>query len=117
MTCLPSGRRWPVAEPDAGESRDSICRVVKDMGITHADFFRSVRPLLEAADHMLRDDGVTLRLDGGIVDILLGPESRRSLGNFHLPRTRVELRFRGCTADSIESFIARFDTRFRRGGG
>lgn len=60
---------------------------------------------------------MTLRLDGGIVEIRLGPESRRSLGNFHLPRTRVELRFRGCTADSIESFIARFDTRFRRGGG
>ena len=106
-----------MAEPDAGESRDGIRRVVKDMGITHADFFRSVRPLLEAVDHALRDDGVTLRLDAGTVEIRLGPEGRRSLGNFHLPRTRVELRFRGCTADSIESFIARFDTRFRRGGG
>lgn len=117
MTCLPSGRRWPVAEPDAGESRDGIRRVVKDMGITHADFFRSIRPLLEAADHTLRDDGVTLRLDGGIVEIRLGPESRRSLGNFHLPRTRVDLRFQNCAADSIEAFIARFDTRFHRGGG
>jgi hypothetical protein len=106
-----------VVDPDADESRDSIRRVVKDMGITHADFFRCVRPLLEAADHTLRDDGVTLRLDAGLVDIRLGPEGRRSLGNFHLPRTRVELRFQGCTADAIDAFIARFDTRFRRGGG
>jgi hypothetical protein len=113
----PSGRRWPVVEPDAGESRDGIRRVVKDMGITHADFFRSVRPLLEGADHTLRDDRVTLRLDAGTVEIRLGPEGRRSLGNFHLPRTRVELRFRDCAPDTIDTFIARFDTRFRRGGG
>ena len=113
----PSARRWPVVDPDAGGSRDGIRRVVKDMGITHADFFRSVRPLLEAVDHALRDDVVTLRLDAGTVEIRLGPEGRRSLGNFHLPRTRVELRFRDCAPDTIDTFIARFDTRFRRGGG
>jgi hypothetical protein len=106
-----------VAERPASAPADGVRRVVKDMGITHADFFRSVQPLLEAADHTIHVDGVTLRLDTGTVDIRLGPEGRRSLGNFHLPRTRVELRFQGCAADIIEAFIARFDTRFRRGGG
>lgn len=87
------------------------------MGITHADFFRSVQPLLEAADHAIRVDGVTLRLDPGSVEIRLGPEGRRSLGNFHLPRTLVELRFHDCAPEIIDAFIASFDTRFRRGGG
>ena len=106
-----------MVEPGAGETRDGISRVVKDMGITHADFFRSVRPLLEGMDHVIRDDGLTLRLDAGRVDIRLGPQGARTLGNFQLPRTLVELRFQGCAPDVIEAFITRFDTRFRRGGG
>lgn len=87
------------------------------MGITHADFFRSIRPLLDGRDHTIRSDGVTIRLRTGSVEITLAPEGRRSLGNFQLPRTRVELRFRGCKPETIDSFIAGFDTRFRRGGG
>ena len=106
-----------MAERPAADPGDGAHWVVKDMGITHADFFRSIQPLLAGVDHTLRDDGLTLRLDNGIVEIRLGPEGRRSLGNFHLPRTRVELRFEGCAPEVIEAFIARFDTRFRRGGG
>jgi hypothetical protein len=117
MTFWPSGRRSPVAERNGDEAGDGARRIVKDMGITHAEFFRCVQPLLEGSDYTLRDDGVTIRLDAGSVDITLGPEGRRSLGNFHLPRTPVELRFRDCTPRDIESFILDFDTRFRRGGG
>jgi len=87
------------------------------MGITHADFFRSIRPLLNGATHSVRADGVTVALGAGSVEIRLGPEGRRALGNFQLPRTEVEFRFRGSTPGEIEAFIADFDTRFRRGGG
>jgi hypothetical protein len=92
-------------------------RVVKDMAITHADFFRSLQPLLEGEDHQLRVDGVTLRRAGGRISIRLGPERMRALGNFRLPRTRVTLEFRDLPPDEVASFLAQFDTRFRRGGG
>jgi len=106
-----------VAERVSGKPGDGARLVVKDMGITHADFFRSMQPLLESAEHAIHVDGVTIRLEPGSVEIRLGPEGRRSLGNFHLPRTRIELRFQGCSLQAIDAFIASFDTRFRRGGG
>lgn len=87
------------------------------MSITHADFFRSVHPLLAGEDHEIRDDGVTIRREMARIEIRLGPEGARALGNFRLPRTRVELEFHGCPPAAIADFMARFDTRFRRGGG
>jgi hypothetical protein len=106
-----------VAERGAEKPGDDLRRIVKDMGIAHADFFRSIRPLLEGTAHDVRDDGVSLSLGAGSVEIRLGPEGKRSLGNFHLPRTEVELLFRGCAPETVAAFIADFDTRFRRGGG
>jgi hypothetical protein len=92
-------------------------RVVKDMTISHAEFFRIVPRLLDNARHELRPDGLTIyRLDGSI-EIRLGPESSRSLGAIRLPRTSVELVFRHCAPGAIEAFITDFDHRFRRGGG
>lgn len=87
------------------------------MSISHAEFFRTLRPLLEGEDHELRDDGVTLRRGAARIEIRLGPEGRRELGNFGLPRTVVELVFESLPANQADRFLTRFDTRFRRGGG
>lgn len=87
------------------------------MGITHAEFFRTVRSLLAGEQAELRDDGVTLRRGAATIEIRLGPEGARRLGRFQLPRTEVELLFRDCAAADVTAFIERFDTRFRRGGG
>jgi hypothetical protein len=106
-----------VADDAAGESRGDVVRVVKDMGITHAEFFRTVSSLLEGEDAELREDGVTLTRGPGRIEIRLGPEGTRSLGRFHLPRTAVELVFRNCSPADVAAFVERFDTRFRRGGG
>lgn len=106
-----------MADEGAGATRDDTCVVVKDMTITHADFFRTVQPLLEGQDHDLRADGLTIRRGDAHIDIELGPEGARELGNFRLPRTRVEIRFSGCEPAAIAQFLARFDMRFRRGGG
>lgn len=92
-------------------------RVVKDMAITHAEFFRTLRPLLLDVPHEVRGDGAVIRLGEGRVEIQLGPQSHRALGNFQLPRTRVELCFDGCSRHAIDEFVASFDQRFRRGGG
>jgi hypothetical protein len=106
-----------VADDPAGKPRSGRQVFVKDMSITHADFFRTAQPLLVGEDHDLHAGGVTIRRGDACIDIVLGPEETRSIGNFHLPRTRVEIRFVGCKPAAVEVFLARFDTRFRRGGG
>ena len=111
------GRRWPVAETRATAAALPVVRIVKDMGITHAEFFRTVRSLLDGEEAEVGDDGVTLRRGAAAIEIRLGPEGARSLGRFRLPRTEVELLFRGCTAAEVSAFVARFDNCFRRGGG
>lgn len=102
-------------EPDG--PRPEPTRVVKDMAITHADFFRTLRPLLRELPHEINGDGAILRLGQGRVEIRLGPEGCRALGNVRLPRTRVELCFDGCSRHAVDEFVASFDRRFRRGGG
>lgn len=112
-----SGRRSPVADAAPVPAGADTVRVSKDMGITHAEFFRTVRSLLEGEDAELRDDGVLLRRGPARIEIRLGVEGRRTLGRFHLPRTEVELVFRDCPPGTVAAFLQRFDTRFRRGGG
>lgn len=92
-------------------------RVVKDMSITHAEFFRTLRRLLAARQHELQPDGASVVLGDGRVEIHLGPQGTRELGNVRLPRTFVELQFTGCTPDAVDAFVGDFDRCFRRGGG
>ena len=106
-----------MAEQGPADGRVEPSRVVKDMAITHTDFFRSLAPLLQGVRHEVSEQGVTIWPGQGHVAIRLGPEDTRALGNFKLPRTRVELNFHDCPAEAITEFIARFDLRFRRGGG
>lgn len=87
------------------------------MAITHADFFRTLRPLLQDLPHEVTADGAVIDLGSGRVEIRLGAQGHRALGNFRLPRTLVELRFEDCPQQVIDEFIAGFDRRFRRGGG
>ena len=87
------------------------------MAITHADFFRMVQPLLAGEDCTVYEDGVSIRRGDASIDVRLGPEGRRRLGNVSLPRTQVEIRLRDCPPDAAAAFLAAFDTRFRRGGG
>ncbi len=106
-----------MAEDAAGDTREDDVRVVKDMGITHAEFFRTVRSLVDGEDAEFNDFGLTIRRGRARIEIRLGPEGSRALGRFQLPRTEVELIFRDCPAGEIAAFVERFDTRFRRGGG
>ena len=92
-------------------------RVVKDMTISHAEFFRIGQRVVDGERHEVHSDGMTIYRGHGTVEIKLAPESVRSMGVIRLPRTRVELVFRQMTAAEVQGFLARFDDRFRRGGG
>ncbi len=116
-TCSQSGHRWLAADGPVTEAQRGQHRIVKDMTISHREFFRIVRRLLEGERHELRVDGVTLLRGTGSISINLSPESFRSMGAIRLPRTCVELVFRNCSCEEVSAFLVDFDNRFRRGGG
>ena len=95
----------------------SEVRVVKDMALSHADFFRILPVLLEHERYDIHGDNIRVARGTGEIEIRLSPESHRQMGMLRLPRTQVELRFRECSAQAVERFLAHFDLRYRRGGG
>ena len=89
----------------------------RDMGLTHADFFR----LLPAAmgPHSYRIEGHTVYGDvhDGTVEIHIGEEQERRIALMRIPFARVSFLFRGVSKEQQEAFKANFDLRFQRGGG
>jgi len=106
-----------VAEGPGDNPGSAVVVITKDMGISHADFFRIIPLVLKGERYHLDATGVDIARQNARIQIQLGAESARRLGSFALPRTRVELRFDGCSDEAIQAFVANFDTRFRRGGG
>jgi hypothetical protein len=49
--------------------------------------------------------------------IVLGAVADRALGRLQLPRLKVQIFLRGYLPPDTDSFLARFDLYFRRGGG
>lgn len=88
-------------------------RVVKDMALSEADFFRWLPAAL---------DGVSWRRDGSIVvadrfSIRLEPLPERRVGGLSLPVMRVSFDLTGLSPPERLALIQRFDSAFRRGGG
>lgn len=108
----PSGRRWPVAEAPPPH------RVIKDMGITHAEFHRILPSLFTDAVPVVQGSTVSASWPAGRrLVITLGPEQQRRIALLALPRTLVTLDFQGFTPDQRSAFLRHFDRRFQRGGG
>ena len=91
--------------------------VVRDMGLSHREFFRSLQPLEREWQCQIRDDGVLIHYDEGEIDIVLGKEGRRKIATMSLPRTEVRFYFSGLSALQRQKFFHRFELAYRRGGG
>ena len=91
--------------------------VVRDMGVSHREFFRSLQPLAREWQCQIRDDGVLIDYDGGEIDIVLGKEGRRKIAAMSLPRTEVRFNFSRLNSLQRKKFLYRFDLAYRRGGG
>ena len=100
------------AEAGAGEIRYS-----REMGVTHADFFRILPKAMGA--HPYRVDGLTVRgeLGGGSIEITVGPERERRIALLALPYAEVSFTFQGVAPETRESFRRHFELYFQRGGG
>lgn len=92
-------------------------RIVKEMGISHADFFRVLPRLVRSLKSDIDGNRIHIHEDGRSVEIVLAEEQVRSLGLVRLPFTNVELIFHGFDGAQRKAFIADFELQFFRGGG
>ncbi len=97
--------------------KDITRRVVKDMSLSHADFFRVLPGIVNAAAYDTHGNVVRIHKGRSSIEIRLSAEHSRRLSALRLPSTRVELLFHNCTDETVAEFLANFDLRFRRGGG
>lgn len=87
------------------------------MGISHAEFWRTLPRALEQQAYEIRGDNVTITDSPGTLEIQLSPEHIRKLGALVLPVTNVHFTFKGYNSAEVKSFMQRFDFYFQRGGG
>ncbi|MDO6461620.1 hypothetical protein Q4485_13000 [Granulosicoccaceae sp. 1_MG-2023] len=91
---------------------------VRDMGLTHADFFRYLPAAVGEHSWTQPDNNtVMVAIGQGSLRIELGPEGERRIANIRLPRTEIAFRFDGVTPEEQRRFLSYFDLRFQRGGG
>lgn len=89
----------------------------KEMGLTHADFFRLLPRAM--GDYGYEIDGSTVRatVHAGTVEIVLGPQKTRQIALLRLPYAVVSFTFKDVSEAQQLAFTEHFDLHFRRGGG
>jgi hypothetical protein len=91
--------------------------LIREMGLTHAEFFRTLPSAMGDQTFSVSDLTVTTKSEAHRLTIKLAPEQERRIGFLRLPVTWVTFEFVGHTQDDIDSFMRRFERRFQRGGG
>ena len=92
--------------------------VRKEMGITHKDFFGLLPALLDDTPYQQNQDTIKFQLNHKDIEIVLGPEGVRKLGqSVKLPTTPVTLHFFDFTEEEVGAFIKHFNLKFMKGGG
>ena len=87
------------------------------MGISHAEFFRTLPSAIEPGSFRVADSTVWIETPRGALQIRLSPQGERRIAALRLPVTVVELSFPGWTKHGVEAFLKHFDRCFQRGGG
>ena len=91
--------------------------ITKDMGVSHAEFFRLL-PTALGPEAYSTDGARVVRQDGTRrLEITLGPEGTRQLALMRVPRTAVTLSFQGYSDAEMAAALALFDRAFQRAGG
>lgn len=91
--------------------------VIKNMAISHADFFRLLPGALSGLDFTV--NGTTVVAEDGPrrLEITLLPEGRRRIALLELPVTEVRLTLTGYAPADADAILLRFDRAYQRGGG
>lgn len=93
-------------------------KVTREMGITHADFFRLLPRAMGEHPYEVEGRRVRVALPPGRLTITLGEErERRFTAVVAMPCTDVEFVYEGVDEDVRAAFERYFDLRFMRGLG
>ena len=91
--------------------------VVKEMGLSHREFFRTIVSALETDKFEKWDTRILLTKRDQTIEITLGVEGERRIALMVVPRTIVTLTFTSYTQAQADTVLKRFDMMFKRGGG
>lgn len=91
--------------------------IMREMTITHDDFFRLLPRALKNRPFETSGQGVLVRLDNGRLKIALAPQTGRTIGALTLPITRIAFEFENCSAEERRQFFEGFDLAYQKGGG
>jgi len=89
----------------------------KEMGLTHADFYRDIGRVLGSGNYQTAGDGVIAQDGEKRLQIDISEQGQRKIALIVLPVTHVTFTFEGYGDDEITAFFVLFDRVFRRGGG
>ena len=89
----------------------------KEMGVSHADFFRLLPRAMGDVSFEVEGKTVTAELPGGSLTIVIGTEQVRRIALMAIPYAEVSFTFEGVAEDVRTEFMKYFDLRFQRGGG
>ena len=91
--------------------------VVKEMGLSHREFFRTIASALGTDQFEKWDTRILLTTGDQTLKITLGVEGERRIALMVVPRTMVTLTFTSYTQAQADAVLKRFDMMFKRGGG
>lgn len=88
-----------------------------EMGLTHAEFYRTLPSALQAIPYRQSTDRVIIEYAGGTITILLKPQRQRHIALLSVPYTPVSFAFDNLTETQTSAFMGEFMRYYQRGGG
>jgi len=92
-------------------------KIEKEMGYSHADFFRLLPRAMGTNAYEINGLEVNCVLPSGRLKITLGEELERRLVLVVMPYTNVTFEYENVSDEDRENFIKYFDLRFMKGLG
>lgn len=99
------------------ESEEQACSFTRELGLTYAEFYRSLPPAIDHHAFTVENDRVQIDYGARTVSIELGPQQHRKIASLQLPFVEVRFTFTGFGEVERRAFMARFERSFQRGGG
>jgi len=92
-------------------------RFTRELGLTHAEFHRSLPPAIAHRPFTAEDTRVRIEDAGRSVIIDLGPQRYRCIASLRVPYVEATFEFSGFSSSERQAFMDRFERYFQRGGG
>lgn len=87
------------------------------MGLTHAEFFRSLPAAMGDLAYRIEGSRVVAEQGDRRLTIELDPQTERRIALLRLPATRVRFTFEHYPEADRAAFLTRFGRHYQRGGG